>query len=81
MDQILSSLTETAQLDSGAVRKVFSRSGQPVSSLEQFFSTEDVFFVYGNERVSQEDFELDFEESKMIQQKKSPGLKNGYVYT
>lgn len=78
MDQILSSLTEAAQLDSGAVRKVFTRVGQPISSLEQFFSSEDVFFVYGNERVSQEDFELDFEESKMIQQyKKFTGLKNG----
>lgn len=80
MDQVLSSLTEAAQLDSGAVRKVFARMGQPVTSLEQFFDTEDVFLVYGNERVSQEDFELDFEESKTIQQhKKTPGLKNGYV--
>lgn len=78
LDQVLSSLTETAQLDSGAVRKVYTLSGLPVTSLEQFFNSEDVFFVYGNERVSSDDFELEFEESKVIQQhKKPPGLKNG----
>jgi doublecortin-like kinase 1/2 len=78
MEQVLSALTEAAQLDSGAVRKVFSLSGQPVTNLSQFFSSEDVFFVYGNERFSQDDFELEFEESKAIQQyKKTPGLKNG----
>lgn len=75
---MLGSLTETAQLDSGAVRKVFSLSGQSVTSLPQFFDSDDVFFVYGNERYSLEDFELEFEESKAIQQhKKTPGLKNG----
>lgn len=78
MEQVLSSLTETAQLDSGAVRKVFTLSGQSVTCLEKFFDSEDVFFVYGNERMSQEDFELEFEESKTIQQyKKGPGFKNG----
>lgn len=78
LDQVFGSLTETAQLDSGAVRKVFSLSGLPITSLEQFYNSEDVFFVYGNERVSSDDFELEFEESKTIQQcKKTPGLKNG----
>ncbi|GJQ87040.1 hypothetical protein Trydic_g12620 [Trypoxylus dichotomus] len=78
MEQVLSALTEAACLDSGAVRKVFTLSRQPVTSLPQFFASEDVFFVYGNERFSQEDFELEFEESKAIQQyKKVPGLRNG----
>lgn len=78
MDQVLSSLTDAARLDSGAVRKVFTISGQSVISLPQFFENEDVFFVYGNERFSQDDFELEFEESKSIQQfKKTPGLRNG----
>lgn len=78
MEQVLSALTDAASLDSGAVRKVFTLSGQQVTSLPQFFSSEDVFFVYGNERYSQEDFELEFEESKAIQQnKKTPGLRNG----
>lgn len=78
MDQILSALTDAAQLDSGAVRKVFTLSGQHVTSLPQFFDGEDVFFVYGNERFLQDDFELEFEESKAVQQyKRSPGLRNG----
>lgn len=78
MDQVLGALTEAARLDSGAVRRVFTLSGQTVTSLPQFFESEDVFFVYGNERFSQDDFELEFEESKAIQQyKKTPGLKNG----
>lgn len=80
MDQVLSALTDAARLDSGAVRKVFTLSGQQVTSLPQFFENEDVFFVYGNERFSLDDFELEFEESKAIQQfKKTPGLRNGYI--
>lgn len=81
MEQVLSALTEAASLDSGAVRKVFTLTRQPVTSLPQFFASEDVFFVYGNERFAQEDFELEFEESKAIQQyKKIPGLRNGYLF-
>lgn len=75
MDQVLGAFSEVAQL---AVRKVFTLSGQPVTDLPQLFATEDVFFVYGNERPQQDDFELEFEESKAIQQyKKTPGLRNG----
>ncbi|KAF5286607.1 hypothetical protein FQR65_LT12516 [Abscondita terminalis] len=78
LEQTFSALTEAAQLDSGAVRKVFSLSGQPINSLSQFFDNEDVFFVYGNERFSPDDFELEFEESKSIQSyKKTPGYRNG----
>lgn len=32
-----------------------------VVTLEEFFGEEDVFFVYGNERLSADDFELEFE--------------------
>ncbi|KAJ8940009.1 hypothetical protein NQ318_011953 [Aromia moschata] len=70
-----SSMEQVAQL---AVRKVFTLSGQSVSDLPQFFASEDIFFVYGNERPSPDDFELEFEESKAIQQyKRTPGLRNG----
>lgn len=75
MEQVLSSFSEVAQL---AVRKVYSLSGQSISELNHFFTTDDVFFVYGNERPTPVDFELEFEESKQIQQyKKVPGLRNG----
>ncbi|XP_018335068.1 serine/threonine-protein kinase GL21140 [Agrilus planipennis] len=78
MDQTLSALTEASQLDSGAVRKVFTLSGKMVSRLEQFFEEEDIFFVYGNERYSQDNFELDSEESKIIQKlNKTANYKNG----
>ncbi|KAJ8985732.1 hypothetical protein NQ317_014383 [Molorchus minor] len=67
MEQVLSAFSEVAQL---AVRKVFSISGQPVNDLPQFFATDDIFFIYGNERPSSDDLELEFEESKQIQQYK-----------
>lgn len=66
-DHALSTITETVKLDTGAVRKVFTSEGIPVVNLEDFFSEEDVFFVYGNERLSADDFELDFDELKAIQ--------------
>ncbi|XP_066159331.1 serine/threonine-protein kinase GL21140 [Euwallacea fornicatus] len=75
MESVLSAFSELSQL---AVRKVYILSGQQVTELAQLFKAEDVFLVYGNERHTQEDFELDFEESKAIQQyKKSPGRRSG----
>lgn len=32
-----------------------------MTNLQEFFGEEDVFFAYGSERLSQVDFELDFE--------------------
>lgn len=66
-DHALSTITETVKLDTGAVRKVFTSTGKQVINLQDFFGEEDVFFVYGSERLSQVDFELDFEELKAIQ--------------
>lgn len=78
IEQVLRALTDAAQLDSGAVRKVYSLSGQNVTELSQYFQADDVFFVYGNERFNIDDIELEFEESKAIQSyKKTPGRRNG----
>ncbi|CAG2053199.1 unnamed protein product [Timema podura] len=66
-DQALSSITEAVKLDTGAVRKVFTLTGSQVNTLEEFFGTNDIFFAYGNERYSREDFDLDLEEYKAIQ--------------
>lgn len=67
LEHAMEAITEAVKLDSGAVRKVFTLSGQQISSLEQFFESDDIFLAYGPEKSNQEDFELDFEESKIVQ--------------
>lgn len=82
-EHVLTLITESIKLDTGAVRKVYVSSGCAVNRLEQFFEPEDLFFVYGSERVSQDDLKLDFEEMKTIQshkrglRKPANELKNG----
>lgn len=67
-DHTLSTITEVAKLDTGAVRKIFTSEGNQVTSLEGFFGEEDViFFVYGSERANPDDFVLDVEELKSVQ--------------
>ncbi|XP_014215751.1 serine/threonine-protein kinase GD17699-like [Copidosoma floridanum] len=66
VEHILESITEVIKLDSGTVKKVYSLSGQQIISLEQFFSKDDIFIIYGNEKLNHEDFELDYEESKCV---------------
>ncbi|XP_066587244.1 serine/threonine-protein kinase GD17699 isoform X2 [Prorops nasuta] len=67
LERAMEAITEAVKLDTGAVRKVFTLSGLQVTSLEQFFENEEIFVAYGPEKSSQEDFELDFEESKCVQ--------------
>ncbi|XP_045542384.1 serine/threonine-protein kinase GA29083 [Papilio machaon] len=77
LEHALAAITECIKLDTGCVRKVFTQSGTAVSALHHFFEDEDVFFAYGNERVNQEDFELEFEESKAVLQcRKTPISRN-----
>jgi doublecortin-like kinase 1/2 len=40
--------------------------------LADFFGEEDVFFAYGNERVGNDDFELELEETKSIKNTRKP---------
>ncbi|XP_011258228.1 serine/threonine-protein kinase GA29083 isoform X2 [Camponotus floridanus] len=67
LEHAMEAITEAVKLDSGAVRKVYTLSGQHITSLEQFFDNDDIFVAYGPEKSIQEDFELDFEESKCVQ--------------
>ncbi|XP_050665348.1 serine/threonine-protein kinase GA29083 [Leptidea sinapis] len=77
LEHALAAITECIKLDTGCVRKVFTQSGCQVTALHQFFDADDVFFAYGNERVNQEDFELEFEESKAVLQcRKTPISRN-----
>lgn len=58
--KVLDDLSRMIQLDSGAVRKVFSLSGAPVIALGDFFtSPDDVFLAFGKEIPSVDDFVLD----------------------
>lgn len=82
-EHVLTLITESIKLDTGAVRKVYVSSGCQLTQLEQFFEPDDLFFVYGSERVSQDDLKLDFEEMKIVQshkrglRKPANELKNG----
>ncbi|XP_012537295.1 serine/threonine-protein kinase GD17699 isoform X2 [Monomorium pharaonis] len=67
LEHAMEAITEAVKLDTGAVRKVYTLSGQQVTMLEQFFENDDIFVAYGPEKSVQEDFELDFEESKCVQ--------------
>ncbi|XP_076660099.1 uncharacterized protein LOC143363383 isoform X2 [Halictus rubicundus] len=67
LEHAMEAITDAVKLDTGAVRKVYTLSGQQVNSLEQFFENDDIFVAYGPEKANQEDFELDFEESKNVQ--------------
>ncbi|CAG9802494.1 unnamed protein product [Chironomus riparius] len=75
-DHVLTAITQVVKLDSGCVRKVFKLDGTTVSKLADFFDINDVFFAYGNERVGNDDFELEPEERKAINQAKKT-VKNG----
>ncbi|CAG9856591.1 unnamed protein product [Phyllotreta striolata] len=75
LEHVLSVLSEQAQI---AVRKVITLSGHSVNDLSQFFEDDEVFFIYGNEKSSPNDLELEFEESKVIQSyKKITVHRNG----
>lgn len=75
-DHVLTAITQVVKLDSGCVRKVFKLDGTPVLKLADFFDNDDdVFFAYGNERVGNDDFELEPDEKKSINQSKKT-LKN-----
>lgn len=79
-DHVLTAITQCVKLDTGCVRKVFTLSGSPVLTLADFFDVEDVFFAYGTERVGPDDFKLDADEAKGVQQTRKTlrnGIRNG----
>ncbi|XP_077558992.1 serine/threonine-protein kinase DCLK1-like isoform X2 [Haemaphysalis longicornis] len=65
-EQVLDDVTRVVNLDSGAVRKVFTLTGKPVTSLADFFGPDDIFIAYGVEKYSHDDFDLDTEECKQL---------------
>lgn len=79
-EHVLTAITQCVKLDTGCVRKVFTQSGSPVLTLADFFHEEDVFFIYGNERVGNDDFDLEIDEIKIINQMRKT-LRNGVART
>ncbi|XP_063415280.1 serine/threonine-protein kinase DCLK2-like isoform X1 [Mytilus trossulus] len=66
-EQVLNDVTEAIKLNSGIVRKIFTVDGQPVNSLYDFFKDENsVFIAYGHERCTQDDFDLDENEVRLV---------------
>lgn len=66
-DHVLTAITQVVRLDTGYVRKVFTLGGASVTQLASFFGPDDVFFVYGTERINTaEDFKLEAEEQRSI---------------
>lgn len=75
-DHVLTAITQCVKLDTGCVRKVFTLSGTQLQTLADFFADEYVFFAYGTERVNPDDFKLEVEELKAVQQTRKT-LRNG----
>ena len=55
----------TVKLDSGAVRKIYTLSGNAVNSLIDL-GDEEVFIAYGVDKCSPDDFDLDLIEFRNI---------------
>lgn len=75
-DHVLTAITQCVKLDTGCVRKVYTMSGVPVLTLADFFGLEDVFFAYGTERMGIDDFKLETDETKGVNQNRKT-LRNG----
>ncbi|XP_072552646.1 serine/threonine-protein kinase DCLK2 [Salminus brasiliensis] len=56
-EQVLADITEAIKLDSGAVKKLYTLDGKQLTSLQDFFSDDDVFIACGLEkfRYAQDD--------------------------
>lgn len=75
-DHVLTAITQRVKLDTGCVRKVYTLNGLPVLTLGDFFADEDVFCAYGTERTGQDDFKLEIDEIKGVNQTRKI-LRNG----
>lgn len=67
-EHVLTAITQCVKLDTGCVRKVYTLGGTQLQHLADFFGEEFVFFAYGSERVNVDDFKVDVDELKAVQQ-------------
>lgn len=75
-EHVLTAITQCVKLDTGCVRKVHTITGAQVQTLADFFTDDFVFFAYGTERVSMDDFKFEVDELKAVQQTRRT-LRNG----
>uniref|UniRef100_A0A8C3G2X3 Serine/threonine-protein kinase DCLK2 n=1 Tax=Cyclopterus lumpus TaxID=8103 RepID=A0A8C3G2X3_CYCLU len=59
-EQVMTDITEAIQLESGAVKRLYTVDGKMVTCLQDFFGEDDIFFACGPEKFRyQDDFNLD----------------------
>ncbi|XP_056296742.1 serine/threonine-protein kinase DCLK1-like isoform X2 [Pseudoliparis swirei] len=59
-EQVMTDITEAIQLESGAVKRLYTVDGKMVTCLQDFFGMDDIFFACGPEKFRyQDDFNLD----------------------
>uniref|UniRef100_A0A3B3QP17 Serine/threonine-protein kinase DCLK2 n=1 Tax=Paramormyrops kingsleyae TaxID=1676925 RepID=A0A3B3QP17_9TELE len=59
-EQVLSDITDAIKLDSGVVKKLYTVDGKQITSLQDFFSDDDIFIACGAEKYRyQDDLMLD----------------------
>lgn len=79
-EHVLIAITQCVNLDTGCVRKVYTINGAQVQTLADFFVDDFIFFAYGTERVNGDDFKLEVDELKTVQQTRKT-LRNGSTRT
>ncbi|XP_048840383.1 serine/threonine-protein kinase DCLK1a isoform X1 [Brienomyrus brachyistius] len=66
-EQVLSDITDAIKLDSGVVKKLYTVDGKQVTSLQDFFSDDDIFIACGAEKYRyQDDLMLDDSECRIV---------------
>ncbi|XP_054163991.1 serine/threonine-protein kinase DCLK1-like isoform X2 [Oppia nitens] len=73
-DKVLNDISNTIKLDSGALRKIYTLSGNQVLCLSDFFTDDEIFIAFGSEKYSHEDLDLDPEENKLLNSFKTSSL-------
>ncbi|XP_053728343.1 serine/threonine-protein kinase DCLK1-like isoform X1 [Synchiropus splendidus] len=65
-EQVMTDITDAIKLDSGVVKRLYTVDGKPVTSLQDFFGDDDIFFACGPEKFRyQDDFNLDESECRV----------------
>ncbi|XP_029027955.1 serine/threonine-protein kinase DCLK1-like isoform X3 [Betta splendens] len=65
-EQVMTDITDAVKLDSGVVKRLYTIDGKMVTSLQDFFGEDDIFFACGPEKFRyQDDFNLDESECRV----------------